>query len=113
MYFQSLRIIPIDWKQSISLKVSVRGCDTLMPSKYFNGNTTIPATNLDINETLDIKIGFKTFESNGILLRYVIKKILAFKNIGTGCSILIVTKVNKYCDYVFVSDTFPFRFMLE
>ena len=75
MYFQSIRIIPIDWKQSLGLKVSVRGCDTQMPSKYFDGDTTIPVTNLDINETLDIKIGFKTFESNGILLRYVIKII--------------------------------------
>ena len=76
VYFQSIRIIPIDWKQSIGLKVSVRGCDTQMPSKYFDGDTTIPVTNLDINETLDIKIGFKTFESNGILLRYVIKKLI-------------------------------------
>ena len=71
IFFQSLRIIPIDWKQSISLKVSARGCDTQLPSKYFDGGTIVPVTNLNINETLDIKIGFKTFESNGILLRYL------------------------------------------
>ena len=36
-----------------------------------------------------------------------------YDNDSTGCSIWIATKLNNCCDYVFESDTFPFRFMLE
>ena len=59
----------------ITLKVSLRGCPFHIKSKSFDGTTSIQLQsndwnipNFSSNQSIDIKLGFKTFKANGILL---------------------------------------------